>query len=85
MNLLMYETNMFRAWSDCSSNPFVFYIGVMWIFQGMGGDGDPLDVIEIGEGPLPLGSIVPVEVIGIIQLLDQVWSILLAYVFWNMQ
>ncbi len=38
----------------------------------MGGDGDPLDVIEIGEGPLPLGSIVPVKIIGILQLLDQV-------------
>lgn len=38
---------------------------------GAMGDGDPIDVIEIGEGPLPMGSIVPVKVLGSMALIDE--------------
>lgn len=35
------------------------------------GDGDPIDAIEIGEGPLGMGSIVPVKVLGSMELIDE--------------
>ncbi len=35
----------------------------------LGGDGDPLDVIVLGE-PIPRGSIVPCKIIGMLKLLD---------------
>lgn len=38
---------------------------------GAKGDGDPIDVIELGEGPLGMGSIVPVKVIGSLALIDE--------------
>jgi inorganic pyrophosphatase len=34
-----------------------------------GGDGDPLDILCIGD-PLPRGSVVPVRLIGVLKLLD---------------
>jgi 3'-phosphoadenosine 5'-phosphosulfate synthase len=39
--------------------------------SGAKGDGDPIDVIELGEGPLPIGSVVPVKVIGSLELIDE--------------
>ncbi|CAM9843899.1 unnamed protein product, partial [Chrysoparadoxa australica] len=38
---------------------------------GRGGDNDPLDVVEIGDGPLLMGSVVPVKVLGSLELIDQ--------------
>lgn len=35
------------------------------------GDNDPLDVIEIGSEPLPMGSVVPVKVLGSLELIDE--------------
>jgi len=35
------------------------------------GDGDPIDAIEIGAGPLAMGSIVPVKVLGSMELIDE--------------
>jgi 3'-phosphoadenosine 5'-phosphosulfate synthase len=35
------------------------------------GDGDPIDVIELGVGPLPMGAIVPVKVLGSLALIDE--------------
>ena len=35
------------------------------------GDNDPLDVMEIGSGPLPMGSRVPVKVLGSLELIDE--------------
>ena len=35
------------------------------------GDGDPIDAIEIGAGPLPMGTIVPVKVLGSMELIDE--------------
>lgn len=35
------------------------------------GDNDPLDIIEVGDTPLPLGSIVPVKLLGALALIDQ--------------
>jgi len=35
------------------------------------GDNDPLDVMEIGTGPLPMGSVVPVKVLGSLELIDE--------------
>lgn len=38
---------------------------------GSFGDGDPIDAIEIGVGPLGMGSIVPVKVLGSMALIDE--------------
>ncbi|CAN0416346.1 unnamed protein product [Hapterophycus canaliculatus] len=32
--------------------------------QGHGGDNDPLDVMEVGDGPLVMGTMVAVKVLG---------------------
>lgn len=37
---------------------------------GFGGDNDPLDTMEIGDGPLKMGSITKVKVLGVLQLID---------------
>ncbi|TMW58296.1 hypothetical protein Poli38472_011884 [Pythium oligandrum] len=39
--------------------------------KGDGGDNDPLDVIEIGNDQLPMGSVNPVKVLGSLELVDQ--------------
>jgi 3'-phosphoadenosine 5'-phosphosulfate synthase len=39
--------------------------------QGYGGDNDPLDVIELGSQPLPMGSIQPCRVLGSFELIDE--------------
>ena len=39
--------------------------------QGYGGDNDPLDVMEIGSGPLEMGSINPCRVLGSLELIDE--------------
>lgn len=39
--------------------------------EGYGGDNDPLDVIEVGDGPLPMGSTTPVKVLGSLELIDE--------------
>lgn len=39
--------------------------------EGNGGDNDPLDVIEIGDKQLPMGSVNPVKVLGSLELVDQ--------------
>ncbi len=36
-----------------------------------GGDGDPLDVTEIGERVMPFGAVYPVKVLGCLALLDE--------------
>lgn len=41
------------------------------IIGGYGGDNDPLDAIEVGEGPLPVGSVTGVKVLGSIELIDE--------------
>jgi 3'-phosphoadenosine 5'-phosphosulfate synthase len=38
--------------------------------NGYGGDNDPLDIIEVGSGPLPIGSLVRVKVLGALKLID---------------
>lgn len=35
------------------------------------GDGDPIDVVEIGATPLPMGAVVPVKVLGSLALIDE--------------
>jgi inorganic pyrophosphatase len=37
--------------------------------QGAGGDGDPLDIIVLGDAP-PRGSVVAVRLVGVLRLLD---------------
>ncbi|EWM28233.1 aps kinase atp sulfurlyase pyrophosphatase fusion protein [Nannochloropsis gaditana] len=37
---------------------------------GHGGDNDPLDMIEVGSGPLPIGTTVKVKVLGALRLID---------------
>lgn len=32
--------------------------------EGHGGDNDPIDVMEVGNGPLPMGTIVAIKVLG---------------------
>ena len=32
---------------------------------GAAGDGDPIDVLEVGlDGPLPIGTVIPVKILG---------------------
>ena len=38
---------------------------------GAGGDNDPLDVMEVGSGPLPMGQVVECKVLGAFTLLDE--------------
>lgn len=38
---------------------------------GYNGDGDPLDVVEIGETSLEFGSITPVKILGCLALIDE--------------
>jgi len=38
---------------------------------GYGGDNDPLDVVELSEFPLPIGSVVNVKVLGVMALIDE--------------
>ncbi|CAM9151383.1 unnamed protein product, partial [Ectocarpus fasciculatus] len=38
---------------------------------GAKGDNDPIDVMEIGEGPIPMGSVVSVRVLGSLELIDE--------------
>jgi 3'-phosphoadenosine 5'-phosphosulfate synthase len=39
--------------------------------EGNGGDNDPLDVMELGSEPIPMGSITPCRVIGSLELIDE--------------
>eukprot|EP00620_Florenciella_sp_RCC1587_P021806 CAMPEP_0182556594 /NCGR_PEP_ID=MMETSP1324-20130603/806_1 /TAXON_ID=236786 /ORGANISM="Florenciella sp., Strain RCC1587" /LENGTH=1013 /DNA_ID=CAMNT_0024768507 /DNA_START=30 /DNA_END=3071 /DNA_ORIENTATION=- len=39
--------------------------------NGACGDNDPLDVMEIGSSPLPMGAVVPVKVLGSLELIDE--------------
>ncbi|CAM9795230.1 unnamed protein product, partial [Ectocarpus fasciculatus] len=39
--------------------------------EGHGGDNDPLDVMEVGDGPLVMGTIVAVKVLGSLELIDE--------------
>ncbi len=38
---------------------------------GAKGDGDPIDVLEIGSGPIAMGTVVPVKVLGSLELIDE--------------
>jgi 3'-phosphoadenosine 5'-phosphosulfate synthase len=38
---------------------------------GAKGDNDPIDAIEIGDGPLPMGAVVPCRVLGSLALIDE--------------
>jgi len=38
--------------------------------MGNAGDNDPLDVMEVGSSPLPMGSVTPCRVLGSIELID---------------
>ncbi|KNC53733.1 myo inositol monophosphatase, partial [Thecamonas trahens ATCC 50062] len=44
---------------------------VMDVESGAGGDGDPLDVIELGASPLRVGAVTPIKVLGALPMLDQ--------------
>ena len=33
--------------------------------EGLGGDNDPIDVVEISRSPLPRGQVVPIKVLGL--------------------
>ena len=39
--------------------------------SGACGDNDPLDVMEVGTGALAMGSVVPVKVLGSLELIDE--------------
>jgi len=39
--------------------------------DGYGGDNDPVDVIEIGATPLPMGSVTQIKVLGSLELIDE--------------
>ena len=39
--------------------------------KGHCGDNDPLDVMEIGSTPLPMGTVTPVRVLGSLELIDE--------------
>ncbi|CAM9654133.1 unnamed protein product, partial [Sphacelaria rigidula] len=39
--------------------------------EGHGGDNDPIDVMELGDGPLPMGTVVPIKVLGSLELIDE--------------
>jgi len=39
--------------------------------MGYGGDNDPIDMIELGDKPLAMGSITPCRVIGELELIDE--------------
>lgn len=39
--------------------------------NGYGGDNDPLDVMEVGGRPLPMGSVTRVKVLGSLELIDE--------------
>ncbi|TDH72793.1 hypothetical protein CCR75_004092 [Bremia lactucae] len=39
--------------------------------DGHGGDNDPMDVIEIGVNQLAMGSVIPVKILGSLELIDQ--------------
>ncbi|KNC50834.1 inorganic diphosphatase [Thecamonas trahens ATCC 50062] len=49
-----------RTWED----PEVSY-------HGYAGDNDPLDVVELSDGALPLGAVVPARVLGVLGLVDE--------------
>lgn len=38
---------------------------------GAKGDGDPIDVLEFGEGPLSIGAVVQVKILGSLALIDE--------------
>ena len=38
---------------------------------GLRGDGDPLDIVEIGETPMPAGGVAEVKILGAFCLIDQ--------------
>lgn len=38
---------------------------------GITGDNDPIDAIEVGDDALPMGSVVPVKVLGSVELIDE--------------
>ena len=51
-----------RTWEDP---------GHKWPFLGgLGGDGDPLDVIEVGDAACTCGGVYPVKVLGALALID---------------
>jgi len=39
--------------------------------EGNGGDNDPIDVMELGSEPLPMGSVTPCRVLGELELIDE--------------
>jgi 3'-phosphoadenosine 5'-phosphosulfate synthase len=39
--------------------------------SGAKGDGDPIDVMELGDGPLAIGSVVKVKILGSLALIDE--------------
>lgn len=54
-----------RTWEDPNENDALV---------GLPGDGDPLDVLELGadlDGPLPVGAVTPVKVLGALALIDE--------------
>ena len=38
---------------------------------GLRGDGDPLDIVELGDSPLPAGTVTEVRILGAFCLIDQ--------------
>lgn len=39
--------------------------------QGLKGDGDPIDVIELSETPLTCGAVVPIKILSVLGLIDE--------------
>lgn len=48
--------------------------------EGLLGDNDPLDVVELGDDPLPVGAVVPVKILGAIELIDEVRAVVVCCV-----
>ena len=39
--------------------------------SGAKGDGDPIDVIELGDGPVAIGSVIQAKILGSLELIDE--------------
>lgn len=63
---------MLRRFENCTTRVgrIFFSTGDVEV-QHAYGDNDPLDVLEVGEGPLQLGQVVPVRALGSLALIDQ--------------
>lgn len=54
-----------QTWEDPTTSSPLSDIG------GLGGDNDPIDVVEVSGAPLAIGHVIPVKVLGVIGLVDE--------------